>query len=171
MAGKIRVSLPQFAATATYRIGGLLFEDGVAEVDELSHSDREVIEMLGAEVEGDDEAPAAPAPETGDAAPEGDQAPAGDEQAPTTPEETPSAPETAPPAAPEPETAPEQQDAPEAPEETPEPETAPEAPAEGSSFVDPTPATDEAAAAPGIIQTVDSSTDGTETLDAPQPKE
>lgn len=137
-----KITLPGFGR-GLYRIGGLLFEDGVAEVDELSHSDREVIEMLGAEVEGDGEAPAATS---------SDDQPGEPEDADEHVDATPEAPTVDP-----------------ADEETPKAEEdAPASPeVNGSSFVDPAPTSDaQAAAAPHEIATTSSSTDGTATLDA-----
>lgn len=139
-----RIKLSGFGR-GLYRIGGLLFEDGVAEVDEITHSDREIIAMLGAEVEGEDQA----APEESgepvsapEAAQSADDPDAGD---------------------PEPETGAQPVTAEEPPAEA-EP-TSPEV--NGSSFVDPTPATDaQAAAAPFETTTVASDTDGSEILDA-----
>jgi hypothetical protein len=142
---KITVKLPQFQAVGFYRIGGLLFRDGVAETDELSNSDREIIAMIGAEVEGEE--PKAPVEQDEEREPAGATPPADDAaDAPVPAGET----EDEAPAAPE------------APQPTSSTED--EAPASSSSFVDPTPTTDaQAAAAPFEVATVSSSTDGSTT--------
>lgn len=142
---KITVKLPQFQAVGYYRIGGLLFRDGVATTDELSNSDREIIGMIGAEVEGDE--PAAPAGqgEQEEREPAGTTPPADDAKDDETPEGETEDDNAAAPA---------------------------EAPAVSSSFVDPTPTTDEqAAAAPFETATVASSTDGSTTETAPAASE
>jgi hypothetical protein len=141
---KITVRLPKFQAVGFYRIGGLLFRDGVAETDELTNSDREIIAMIGAEVEGEEpEAPAGQGDEQRD--------PAGT---------TPPADDAADAPVPEGET---EDEAPAAPE-APAGEEPAEAPEPTSSFVDPTPTTDaQAAAAPFEVATVSSSTDGSTT--------